>query len=27
VLCTRGAWDELTARIEGNLNVNQAEAA
>ena len=27
VLCTRGAWEELTARIEGNLNVNEAEAA
>jgi large subunit ribosomal protein L4 len=27
VLCTRGAWDELVARIEGNLNSNEAEAA
>jgi large subunit ribosomal protein L4 len=27
VLCTRGAWEELTARVEGNLNVNEAEAA
>lgn len=27
VLCTRGAWDQLVARIEGNLKLNEAEAA